>query len=175
MIEKFFPNIDVNAFGDVTPKMLIDNRISAVILDIDNTLVTYAVEEPTKEVIEWINLLKSNGINACLVSNAKKARVEKFNEKLGINYIFKAGKPKLSGFLKAAEVMHVQPYQTAVIGDQIFTDIYGGRRANMFTILVKPISEVEIWPIRVKRFFEKFIIYFYKNSKPRKLRVLNRK
>ena len=33
----------------------------------------------------------------------------------------------------------------AVVGDQIFTDIIGGNRAGMFTILLEPISKKEYW------------------------------
>lgn len=164
MFEKFFPDIFVDKFIDITPKLLSDKRISAVILDIDNTLVHYDVEEPTEEVMNWIYSLQEMGIKACILSNAKKPRVEKFNEKLGLNYIYKAGKPSIKGYLKAAELMHVQPYQTAVIGDQIFTDIYGGKRSSMLSILVKPISLIEIWPIRLKRLLEGFILYRYKKS-----------
>jgi len=45
--------------------------------------------------------------------------------------------------VKAMEIMNTKASETAVIGDQIFTDIYGGNKVNMFTILVTPIDKRE--------------------------------
>jgi HAD superfamily phosphatase (TIGR01668 family) len=165
MLEKFFPDKIFESFKEISYEFLKKNKLEAVILDIDNTLVTYEQAEPTDEVIEWIRGLQQKNIKVSIVSNAKRTRVEKFNEKLGLFFVPKASKPSTYGFLKAAKQMQVQPYQTAVVGDQIFTDIHGGKRANMFAIFIKPISKEEMSLIRIKRFVEKFVFYIYKKRR----------
>jgi HAD superfamily phosphatase (TIGR01668 family) len=166
MLQRFFPDLILDNFKEVSYEILEKKNIKAIILDIDNTLVTYDQLEPTEDVISWVRDLQKKDIKLSIVSNAKAPRVEKFNKKLNLFIVSKAAKPSTYGFLKALEQMKVEPYQTAVIGDQIFTDIYGGKRANMLTILVKPISNNEIFPIRIKRWVEKFVFYrYYKTNK----------
>ena len=48
--------------------------------------------------------------------------------------------------------------ETAVIGDQVFTDILGGNRMGLFTILVVPINKREFIGTRVMRKFEIMVL-----------------
>lgn len=161
MIERFYPKHKVERIQDIKPNMLGGNKIKGVILDIDNTLVAEHVAEPDNGVVEWIEGLKRAGLKVCIVSNASQKRVLKFNERLKVCAIHNASKPSKKGFIKAAGLMNIKIQETAVIGDQIFTDIYGGNRLNMFTILVKPIDPREIFFVRVKRIAEKFVLARY--------------
>ena len=61
-------------------------------------------------------------------------------EALGIPYEGHAGKPKVGGFQRAMARMGAAPEETAIVGDQIFTDIWGGNRAGVLTLLVHPIQ-----------------------------------
>jgi hypothetical protein len=36
--------------------------------------------------------------------------------------------------------MGATPQETAIVGDQIFTDVWGGNNAGVLTLLVKPIQ-----------------------------------
>lgn len=162
MIEKFYPKLKVNKVQDVDLNMLKTKKIKGLILDIDNTLVPEHVAEADQNAVEWIERLKEAGFKACIVSNASEKRVIKFNENLKLYAIHKASKPGEKAFMKAARLMDTKIEETAVIGDQIFTDIYGGNRLNMFTILVNPIDQKEIFYVRVKRIAEKYILSKYK-------------
>ena len=64
---------------------------------------------------------------------------QRFAEALGVPYEGHAGKPKSGGFQRAMGRMGVTPAQTAIVGDQIFTDIWGGNNAGVLTLLVHPI------------------------------------
>ena len=158
MIEIFYPKHKVNKVQDIEISMLKTNKIKGLILDIDNTLVPEHVAEADQNAVEWIEELKEAGFKVCIVSNASEKRVIKFNEKLKVYAIHKASKPGKKAFMKAVRLMDIKIQETAVIGDQIFTDIYGGNRLNMFTILVKPIDKKEIFFVRVKRIAEKFVL-----------------
>ena len=51
-----------------------------------------------------------------------------------------------------------------VIGEQLFTDIYGAKRAGIRNILVKPIDSKEEIQIVLKRYLEKIVLYFYRKE-----------
>jgi len=157
VIERFFPDMEATRVEDICMDDFRQNNIKAVILDIDNTICEWKME-PGENVKAWLSLLKRNGIQICLVSNNKRYRVEKVGRILEINSIHNAYKPSSKAFLSAISIMGVPREQTAVIGDQIFTDIYGGNRLNMFTIYVKPICEKDYLFVRMKRPFERFVL-----------------
>jgi HAD superfamily phosphatase (TIGR01668 family) len=118
--------------------------------------------EPDNNALEWIEKAKESGFKLCIVSNATKKRVDRFNEKLNIHAIHRAVKPWLGAFKRAMVLMKTRPEETAVVGDQIFTDIYGGNRFNMLTILVKPLHKKEFFFVKLKRWPEKYVLAKYK-------------
>ena len=165
MIEKFYPRLVVEKVQSINLNMLIKKGIKGLILDIDNTLVPSFIKEADDKTLKWINQVKSRGIKVCIVSNATKKRVELFNEKLGLEAIYRASKPGERAFKKALSILGLTACQTAVIGDQIFTDVYGGNRLGMYTILVEPIHKEEFIFVKLKRFPEKYILKRYYSIK----------
>ena len=130
----------------------------------DNTLIDYDKNLP-KETIEWAKELKNSNIKLYILSNTnKKEKVKTVAEILGIEYIYFAKKPLKTGFKKVQERLKEPAQNIAVVGDQIFTDIIGGNRCKMFTILVEPIAEKDIWITMIKRPLENAIKKkYYKN------------
>lgn len=161
MLEKLFPDMMTNRVQDIDLEYLKSRNIKGLILDIDNTLVASHIKEADRNVVEWIEKAKASGFKMCIVSNASKKRVIKFNERLKLYAIHRASKPGSKAFKKAARLMDLEIAQTAVVGDQIFTDVYGGNRINMFTILVKPIDKRESFLVMIKRLPEKLVLSKY--------------
>ncbi len=125
---------------DIDPAALAGRGIRLLLADLDNTLVPYGVPEPTQAVRDWTAELENQGITLFVLSNNRHPqRPERFCKALGVPYIGHAGKPKPGSFYKAMEQMGCTPEQTAIVGDQIFTDILGGSRAGVTTLLVEPI------------------------------------
>ncbi len=125
---------------DLHGAALAERGITLLLADLDNTLVPYGVPLPTEEVRAWNEELQASGVTLFVLSNNRHAdRPRIFCEALGIPFIGHAGKPKRPGFDRAMERMGVTAAQTAIVGDQIFTDTLGGNRAGVTTILVKPI------------------------------------
>ena len=125
---------------DLSGPALAARGITLLLADLDNTLVPYGVPLPTDEVRAWNEELKAAGVTLFVLSNNRHAdRPRIFCEALDIPFIGHAGKPKADSFFKAMERMGVSPAQSAIVGDQIFTDVLGGNRAGVTTILVKPI------------------------------------
>jgi len=164
IIEKFFPSLAVKEIKDITVDILNKNNIKGLILDIDNTLVPNHVEEADEAAVEWIEKIKAAGFKVCIVSNASRKRVVKFNEKLRLYALHRALKPGTRAFEKAGRMMDLKNENIAVIGDQIFTDVYGGNRAGMFTILVQPIDKREGLLVRLKRVLERRILKIYNQN-----------
>ena len=129
-----YPNVHFNNVREITTKFLQNNKINALILDVDNTLIDYDKNLP-KETINWAQELKKNDIKLYILSNTnKKEKVKAVSEKLGIEYMYFAKKPLKTGFKKVQKILKEEPQNIAVVGDQIFTDIVGGNRCKMFTI-----------------------------------------
>lgn len=161
MLNIFFPALYVDKVQDIDLGILAKNNIKGLILDIDNTLVSPHIKEADENAVKWIQRVKEEGFKICIVSNASKKRVIKFNERLKVFAIHRALKPSSKAFRKAAQLLDDGLNEIAVIGDQIFTDVYGGNRLGMFTILVKPLEVEESFSIRFKRMIERIILASY--------------
>jgi HAD superfamily phosphatase (TIGR01668 family) len=161
----YYPKLYVDSINDITDELLQKNGIRGLILDIDNTLVPNHVADADENAVAWIEKMKASGYKMCIVSNASKNRVVRFNDRLKLYAVHRAMKPYVAPFMKAAGIMGLEKENIAVVGDQIFTDIYGGNRAGMFTILVRPIDVREGRLVRFKRIFEKRILDKYHESK----------
>ena len=115
--------------------------IEAIILDVDDTLRKEMRDIPRCNK-EWIESLKDR-IKIIIVSNGVNQNIEKYFKKNGIDYIGFACKPLKKNFLKACEKMNVNPESVLMVGDSLFDDIYGGKRNNMKTALVKEVEDNE--------------------------------
>ena len=146
-----YPNIYLKKVEDITPELLTEKKIKALILDVDNTLIDMK-EQVSETIVQWAMNLRGHGFKLYILSNTnKKEKVKAVANKLGIPYKNFAKKPLKSGFLKVKEELKEKEEQIAVVGDQIFTDIIGGNRCKMFTILVDPINEKDYWYTAWKR------------------------
>lgn len=153
-----YPDIYLRKVEDISIDLLNKNNIKGLILDIDNTLIDYdkKLEETT---IKWCENLKKQGIKMCILSNTNKLyKVEKVAKALNLEYIYFAHKPNKKGFHDSKEKLNLPNEQIAVVGDQIYTDVLGGNRCKMFTILIVPRDTRDIWLTKLKRPFEKVII-----------------
>ena len=161
-----YPDLYLENVKKITLDVLNKNDLKGLILDIDNTLIDFD-KVLLDGAINWCQDLKQNGIKLCILSNTNKVhKVEKVAKTLDLEYIYFAQKPNKKGFLKAQKMLGLEnPKQIAVVGDQVFTDVWGGHRVGMFTILTKPIDERDILLTKVKRPFEKIVIKSYLKQK----------
>lgn len=126
---------------DLTGEALERAGVRLLLADLDNTLIPYGETLPGERLKDWLADLNAHGVTLFLLSNSRKAtRAPNFAKALGIDYLCHAGKPKTGGYRTAMERRGVSPEECAMIGDQIFTDTLGANRAEVRSILVKPIS-----------------------------------
>ena len=142
---------------DITPAFLKKHGIKGLILDVDNTLTTHDNPVPADGIVEWLDSMKANGIKLIIVSNNDAERVRPFADPLGLDFVSKSGKPLKRGYTAAMQKMGLTEKETAAVGDQLFTDVWGAKVAKIMMLYVKPI---ELEPkkkrfIRFKRVLEK--------------------
>lgn len=164
MFETFFPDDFVASTYVIPFEKLYEEGYRGLIFDIDNTLVPHGApaDERAKKLFAR---LKEIGFDCCLLSNNQESRVQMFNEEIQVHYIYDAHKPSVKNYQKAMELMETDLHSTIFIGDQLFTDVWGAKRAGIRTILVKPIHPKEEIQIVLKRQLEKIVLYFYMRKK----------
>ena len=124
----------------ITGEALARRGFKLLLADLDNTLAPYGVPLPDERLKGWRDDLAAHGVTLFILSNNRhESRPRLFAEGLDAPYIGHAGKPKTPAFFKAMERVGATREQTAIVGDQIFTDILGGNRAGVSAILVEPI------------------------------------
>ena len=161
----FYPDGYFKKVSEISLEYLKENNIKGLILDVDNTLIDY-YRNMSEETVEWANNLKQNGIKMCILSNSEKQeKVKAVAEKLGLEYSYFGMKPLKKGFRKAQKILGVGNNEIAAVGDQIFTDVIGANRMEMYSILVEPIEEKDIWVTRLKRPIENYIKKKYLKTK----------
>lgn len=158
-----YPDLYLKKVEDITIEILIKNKIKLLILDVDNTLIDY-YKNLSESIINWAKEMKGQGIKLYILSNTNdKKKVEEVAEKIDVQYKHFGMKPLKKGFNYISKQLKIKSENIAVVGDQIFTDILGGNRCKMFTILVDPINNrKDYWYTAWKRPIENKIKMKYK-------------
>jgi len=160
----FCPHHIVESVTDVSPAHLRSRGIRGVILDLDNTIVRWHQEDIDDATISWLESLKAHKMPLCILSNSVLSkRSERIAGRLGCFFVRQARKPAKQGFLKAMAAMGTHPANTAIVGDQMFTDILGGNRVGIYTVMVRPLHKHEFPYTRyVSRPPEKVLLRWFK-------------
>ena len=160
MFDYFFPDEVKESTYEIDFDRLYEQGYRGVIFDIDNTLVPHG--EPADDRAKALFAhLKELGFSCCLLSNNKLARVKMFNDDVHVHFIEDAHKPSTKNYVKATRLMGTKKSNTIFVGDQLFTDVWGAKRAGIRNILVRPIHPKEEIQIVLKRYLEKIVLFFY--------------
>ncbi len=164
MLKTFYPDNEVESSYSIDYEKLYKQGYRGVIFDIDNTLVPHGApaDNRAKALFERLQRI---GFQTVLLSNNKEPRVKMFSDSVNAQYIFKAGKPGRAGYEHAMQMIGTTPQNTIFVGDQLFTDVWGAKKAGIVTYLVKPIHPKEEIQIVLKRYLEKIVLYFYHKDK----------
>lgn len=160
MFERLYPDKYFESAYVIPYEQLYQQGYRGLIYDIDNTLVTHGAPADDRS-IELFKRLKAIGFKCTLLSNNKQGRVDMFNKDVDVYSIYKAGKPSPAGYVKACEMMGTELSETISIGDQIFTDVWGAKRAGIKSYMVKYIDPHEEIQIILKRRLEYFVLREY--------------
>ena len=152
----FVPDYTADKVTDIDFERLAEEGVRCVIFDADNTLLSYEETAPREEIKELCRRLRSKNICVCILSNGHSRRIRNVADSLEMDFIGDALKPVKKGFKRCLDKYGLRPREAVVVGDQIFTDIWGAGRAGCVSVLVKPIKlENEPGFVKVKRVLEK--------------------
>lgn len=167
ILKRFFPDIYVKSVYELPLEELKEKGIRGLVFDIDNTVAPFDLAEPEKDLIDLFLFLRRQGFRLCILSNNNKERVRLFNKNLRTLAVHKAGKPGVKKLRRALKKMELAPEHAAIVGDQVFTDMWCGHRAGLTCILTAPICNRDQLITKVKRGAEKLVLreYFKQEGK----------
>ncbi|MGN1206360.1 MAG: YqeG family HAD IIIA-type phosphatase [Eubacterium sp.] len=163
MWECFFPDSRAASAYEINYEAYYEKGYRGILFDIDNTLVEHG-KDATRRAIDLLERLQKIGFAIALISNNKKERVYRFNRRIDAEVVWKAGKPGKKGYLLAMKKMHTTEQTTLLVGDQLFTDVWGAKRLGIRNVLVNPIDKNEEIQIVLKRYLERIVLKAYEKQ-----------
>ena len=170
MFQMFYPDLWLDSAYEIDYEKYYEMGYRGVLFDIDNTLVEHGAPA-TDRARELFERLRRIGFATCLISNNQKPRVAPFAEAVGSPYLENAHKPSVKGYEKACSLIGTTKEQTFFVGDQLFTDVYGAKRAGLHNILTKPIDPKEEIQIILKRLPERAVLRRFRKTAAEKIRT----
>jgi len=142
MIKPKFSFIPKYLFDDITKitsDFLTQNGIKFLMLDLDNTVAGYDEHEFAGDIYKWLIEMRTGGTELFLISNTTRTkRIEAFAVSVGVDYIMRSLKPSPKNLIRAMKTKGFKPDESALVGDQVFTDTLAANRAGIISITVKP-------------------------------------
>jgi len=153
---QFRPDYAFEHVTGITPRFLAEQNIHAVILDLDNTLTRWEQGELAPGVQEWVRALQEARFRLVILSNGLRAKQRKVAEELEVPVVVaRLPKPCAAGFRRALKTLGVPAQRAAMIGDIVFTDIWGANRLGILSILVEPLSSCDFPGTKLWRLLER--------------------
>ncbi len=132
--------------------------VRALLVDLDNTLLPRDATLIPEGLAAWARRLGEEGFAVCLVSNNWHSHVPVVAAELGFHAVHRAIKPLPWAFRRAMRVLGSSPGETAVVGDQVFTDVLGGNLLGLTTVLVQPLSRTDLPHTLLLRLIERAVL-----------------
>lgn len=158
-LQHLVPDHRVDWVTEISTAHLLEIGVEVLLIDLDNTLTTWRGVTVDDKTRDWVSLVQEAGFKVGLVSNASFRRLSPHGKFLGVDDLFpRATKPRVGALRKAMQRFGVEAHQTAMIGDQLFTDVLAGNRLGVYTVLVTPLDPTEQWWMRFVRFLERYLL-----------------
>ena len=157
-IDDYRPTYMVEAVYDLRADDLLRNGITAVLVDLDNTLIAWNNPDGTPEVRAWLDEMTIADITVVVVSNNNFKRVERAVSHFGVDFISRAMKPFSRGINIAIKRYGFDRDEIIMVGDQLMTDIRASHRAGIKSVLVKPLVTSDAWNTKFNRWRERRVL-----------------
>ena len=154
------------SYSEIEPAYLTAKGIKLLFTDLDNTLAPYEVQDPDDAVRAWLSSLGEAGIKVVFVSNNRSPRLDRFNKTLGLSACPNAKKPFVGVLKRTAKEAGVPLSACALLGDQIFTDVWAGKRLGILSLMVPPIKDKTTLFFKTKRRLERPILKRFAKAHP---------
>lgn len=162
-MEIYVPDMYQKSIYSIDYKKLLSRGIKCLLFDLDNTIVPVKEKEPNEKIKELFDELKAMGFKLIIFSNSPKSRLKPFKEELKVDCSASSHKPKAKKFLQVLDIYGYGVSEVAIIGDEILTDVLGGNKIGITTILVNPIGKKDLRAAKFRRIYEKHIMKKLRN------------
>lgn len=152
------PDAVVSSVTEVTPDFLRAHGARAVMVDLDDTLLAAGSDLLAPPFRAWLASLRAARIPVVILSNGAHTRVARWAQELGLVGLSLTGKPSSRAFRRGLAQLGTAPQETAMVGDQLFTDVFGANRAGLTSVLVAPLSPGLLPHTRMLRHFERILL-----------------
>lgn len=138
----FLPDERADSILDLDLEALYNQGIRTLLLDVDNTLLTYDDILLNLDHLNWVHRAKAIGFKLFLLSNnSSKRRIRRVAKQTQLTGLYFSCKPFPFAVRHLLSDHKIDPQTCAVIGDQLFTDIVLANWIRAYGILVEPISK----------------------------------
>lgn len=158
LLDQFTPDLVVRSVQEIPLADLAARGIRGLLFDLDNTLMEHHGERFDPLIIAWVQAALGQDFRIAIVSNSPPERIVTLSKELGVPGIAQSGKPRRGGLRQGLAALELRPDEAAMVGDQIFTDVWAGRRLGLYTILVDRYADHEPWFIQAKRPVERVVL-----------------
>ncbi len=159
------PDLYLSCVFEITPKVLKSLEVVAIILDVDNTIRKHKEIEVYDGVSNWVSEIKKAGFSVVIASNNFEKNIKPVADFLNLPYVSLCFKPFPIGLKKAIKKLNVEKKNIAIVGDQFFTDVVGGKLQGFRTILIEPLEMEKGFFWKVRRNLEKALLHKLKKRR----------
>ena len=157
-MEVYVPDMYQKSIYAIDYQKLYSRGIKCLLFDLDNTLVPVKMKTPSKKIKTLFDELKEKGFKIIIFSNSQKNRLKPFKDELEVDCAASARKPFKKKFLRVLDEYGYQINEVAIIGDQMLTDVVGGNKIGITTILVNPVGKKDLFFTKFNRVIERRIM-----------------
>ena len=155
MFKRFIPFAHAQSIYEVPVDFFLNNGVKLLLIDLDNTLDSYRLYEPTERAVQKLNEIKKAGITPIIVSNNKEKRVKKYADVAGVECIYSAHKPFSRRIRNFLAKKNVQATEVMLVGDQLMTDVLAARGAHIRVLLTEKVVKEDQWTTHINRLFDR--------------------
>ena len=155
MFARFIPFAHAQSIYEIPVDFFIKNNVSFLLIDLDNTLDSYRLYEPTERAVKLIDELRKAGITPIVVSNNTGKRVSSYANALGLEYISSARKPFSGRLKKFLKEKNISTEQAMFVGDQLITDVLAAKGAHLRVVLTEKIVKEDQFTTHFNRLLDR--------------------
>ena len=155
MFKRFVPFAHAQSIYEISTDFFLNNGVKLLLIDLDNTLDSYRLYEPTERAIALIDTIKKAGIEPVIVSNNRGKRVNTYANKVGVECISSAHKPFSRRLRKFLNERNANLDETMLVGDQLITDVLVAKGAHIRVVLTEKIVKEDQFTTHFNRLLDR--------------------
>ncbi len=155
MRKRVIPFAYAQSIFEIEPVFYVRLGVKHLLVDLDNTLDPYTVDEPTERTKRWAQAVETAGLDITILSNNTGKRVSRYAKLLGVNFQGMMKKPFSGPLKRYLKDKGIAPSEAMLVGDQIQTDVKAANGAGVRVVLTEPLDPHEPPWTKFNRLFDK--------------------